>query len=283
MKPKLLFVYDHEFEDIWRDGLWAAIELLKQDFDLFKFNIHDHRDSNKIHPTVEEVNTAIKEADFILGWGGFNSSVDQLLQPGFQLNPTVKRGLCLGGYALPTNPNAYEVVFYETEWSKKWFEKTHYHPRLVHAFGVNTDIFYEEDRAAIPVIWDYITVGAFANWKRQEKLIGKEGAKMAVGQIQRGNLNESLGIVANLLINGCGVSDNVPPETLAKMYNASRVCYIPANIIGGGERATLEARACGTVVEVEPDNPKLLELTTSPVWDHHYYAAQLKKGIEACL
>ena len=36
--------------------------------------------------------------------------------------------------------------------------------------------------------------------------------------------------------------------------------YIPSTVQGGGERAVLEAKACGVVVRVEEDNPKLKEL-----------------------
>ena len=67
------------------------------------------------------------------------------------------------------------------------------------------------------------------------------------------------------------------------IYNLSKNVYIPANIIGGGERAVLEARACNIPVEVEDDNPKLKELLYSPILDHHYYARQIEKGIHAVL
>ncbi len=41
------------------------------------------------------------------------------------------------------------------------------------------------------------------------------------------------------------------------MYNSAAVVYIPCTVDGGGERAVLEAKAAGAVVEVEADNPKL--------------------------
>ncbi|MCL4419168.1 hypothetical protein M1146_03640, partial [Patescibacteria group bacterium] len=103
------------------------------------------------------------------------------------------------------------------------------------------------------------------------------------GQMQRGNMLESMQIVSKLISNSVCVSDSVFPDVLAKMYNSSAQVYIPADINGGGERAVLEARACGRTVEVEFDNPKLKELLKVPVWDEHYYADQLKEGIEKCL
>ena len=51
---------------------------------------------------------------------------------------------------------------------------------------------------------------------------------------------------------------------------------MPDDVLGGGERAVLEARALGVRAVVEPDNPKLAELLGSPVYDHAYCAAQLR-------
>jgi hypothetical protein len=82
---------------------------------------------------------------------------------------------------------------------------------------------------------------------------------------------------------GVGISGMLYPSKLRNIYNCSDVVYIPADINGGGERAILEARACGRTVEVERDNPKLQELVDGQLFDHHYYAEQLKKGILSVL
>ena len=55
--------------------------------------------------------------------------------------------------------------------------------------------------------------------------------------------------------------------------------YVPDDVLGGGERAVLEARALGVRAVVEPDNPKLAELLGSPVYDHAYHAAQLRYAL----
>lgn len=171
----------------------------------------------------------------------------------------------------------YNVLFYETAWYRSTIEQ---HPNIVHAFGVNTSIFHKMN---YPRYWDYITVGAFADWKRQGYMAEKTGRRLAVGQVQRNNLKESLGIVAHLVGEGVCVSDSVSPEELAIMYNMSKTVFIPAASLGGGERAVLEGRACGCDVEIKPDNLKLAELVTSPIWNEDYYASQLKKGIDSCL
>lgn len=260
---KILFVYDHEYPDLWRDGLWAALKLLQADYKIERLNLQ------------EDKRVPYEPYDFALGWGAFGSPVDQYMR---QMT-TGKKGLLIAGITPPINlndPDQYDVLFYETE----WFGESLNHRNQVHAFGVNTDIYKPMET---PKLFDYLTVGAFAFWKRQTMLTAKRGVRMAIGQIQQNNTRESYEIIRCLLESGCGVMDMVEPERLAQFYNASRAVYIPADINGGGERAVLEARACGAEVEVAPDNPKLIELMLSPVWDHHYYAEKLKAGVESAL
>lgn len=279
-EPKVLFVYDHPNEKWWKDGLWAAIELLDKTLGVRKVNIHGQ--------TINDVKSIGEQV--VLGWGAFHSSTDLLLQSlhaqDLALGGNKRFGLCLGGYGFaPSAIEIYDVLFYETEWSKEWLRTNSNDPvlpKLVHAFGVNTDIFRP---LGTHDLWDYMTVGAFSDWKRQDLLLNKPGVKLAVGQIQKDNLYESMGIVSRLVSNGVMVADETAPETLVKLYGHTNTVYIPAHVLGGGERSILEARACGCRVEAELDNPKLQELLPGglQVWDHNYYAAQLKKGIESCL
>lgn len=264
---------------MWKDGLWAALKVLEKRFDIEYLNVKGQKQIFS-HPQEKGIK-------FILGWGAFGSNVDialrnVVLYDGKRNNLGI--GLCVGGNAHPpVESEYYDVLFYETNWYKNQIAN---HPKVVHAFGVNTNI-YKLDTisryAESYPIWDYLTVGAFAAWKRQDLLCKRKGTKMAVGQIQKGNISESIDIIGNLLLGGVGVSDMVAPENLAKMYYMADTVYIPANIYGGGERAVLEARACGRRVEVEADNPKLQELLTSPIWDHEYYAFQLFEGIRDVL
>lgn len=286
-KPKLLFVYDHKYPDKWRDGLWAALKLLEQDFDITWLNLQESKDAGKKHSWYSN------EFVFVLGWGAFNSPVEYFLRS----SEIKKKGLCLAGYAVPS-PDVvfdYDVLFYETEWSKKWLETTGIigqfpqKTKFIHAFGINSKIYnlgkhlnygaYFDE-----ILWDYLSVGSFSNWKRQRLILNKRGDRMVIGEIQKENYAESFDIIMDLLIGGVAVSDMVDPETLASFYRVTSTVYIPAELIGGGERAVLEARACGVLeVEVEEDNPKLQELLTSPIWNEKYYAEQLKKGMMECL
>lgn len=269
-KARLLFVYNHKYENIWRDGLWAALNILKEDYDIKFHNLHN---ASPLGLTGDY--------DFVLGWGAFNSPVDIFLRRYAETWPEskTKYGLCVGGVAYPNNYiGFYNILFYETEWYRPQISN---HPRIMHAFGINTKIYTPWPEA--PIIWDWLSVGAFAYWKRHERIIAKPGSKLVVGEIQKDNWSESFDIISDLLLAGVGISDMMYPTKLRNIYNCAGTVYIPADVTGGGERAVLEARACGRPVEIEDDNPKLRELLNSPVWDENYYASQLRKGVEMCL
>jgi hypothetical protein len=274
-KKKILFIINHEYPDNWKDGLWAAMDKLKGDFDIVQWNLF----------TDEPLIADPKDFDFILGWGAFGGPVDNYMSALRQVVKKKPFGLCVAGNVVsPGSPDVYDILFYETEWAKDWIlsHDPTLEDKLMHAFGINR-LIYNESLGHTDKIWDYTTVGSFSLWKRHILMLDKPGYKLAIGEIQKGNPGESLDIIGDLLLGGIVISDMVEPETLATIYHCSRCVYIPADITGGGERAVLEARACNINVEVEPDNEKLEELLKSPLWDHLYYAEQLKKGIEKCL
>jgi hypothetical protein len=258
---KLLFVHASKYKVM--DGLWAALQILEKDFEITRCNL------------MGEVKT-VENPDFILGWGGFNSPVDIAVQP-----MKGKKGLCIAGNAFPpTGANNYDVLFYETKWYRP---QINFHKNIVQAFGINTDI-YNKPEIVTPVIWDYIGVGSFAKWKRWDWFKRVQGNRLVVGEYQMGNESESIEIIRDLIKDDVMVSNMVNPFDLSNFYNWSRVCFIPADTMGGGERAVLEARASGCTVQIAEDNPKLKELLIwDPIPDQHWYASQLKKGILSCL
>ncbi|MCC7571450.1 hypothetical protein KO465_09075 [Candidatus Micrarchaeota archaeon] len=254
-KSKIAFVYEHKREVPWEDGLRAALDLLSLEFDITYFNL--------AHGRVEG------EFDLVLGWGAFNSPADKVIR--FDLVNARKKALCIAGNAFEPD-DGYDLLFYETNWYAPKVKKYNAYK----AFGTNTDIYKSLN---LEKVFDYISVGTFSSWKRQVLINQKEGNRLVIGEIQRENMGESMGIINSLLLNGVMVSDMVTPKELAKFYNLSETCYIPSTVMGGGERAVLEARACGCKVEIENDNPKLKELLDCPIPDHHLYAKQLKEGI----
>ena len=200
-------------------------------------------------------------------WGGLVDNTIKALMPD-------KCGLYIcGNVKQPETPNFYDVLFYENDIQKAQLS----HKNLIHCFGVNTQI---NKPMHSPKIWDYTSVGAFALWKRMHLLKYKEGNRLAIGEIQKDNMTESMGIISDLMGDGVMISGMVDPYTLAKIYNASKTVYIPADVSGGGERAVQEARACGVDdVLVENDNPKLLSFLNDDLYSEEYVYQQLMKGI----
>lgn len=260
VKPKVAFLYESHHRLEPKDGMRAALELLRKDFEITKIN------------TLLEL-PDLDEYDFVIAWTNWGGRIDLLMnQPS-----KAKKGIAICGAFPPSDADKYDVVWYENEWYKKAYNLN---KKCIHAFGVNTDIYKPKD---IVKTWDYLGVGSFSTWKRWEKMAVKQGHRIIIGEYQKGNEAESLNIVRNLILSGVVVSDMINPDRLAQFYNMARKVYIPAEIYGGGERAVLEARACGTEVEVERDNEKLIEYLTCPIYDHYYYAKQLKKGIMSAL
>lgn len=269
VKPKILFVYEHQKPEWWMDGLWAALNILDKDFEIERYNLKDER----------PLRVNDRYYDFALGWGGFRSRVDHHLQNGLQ-NIGKHKGLCIAGNAFPPDgANRYDVLFYETKWYRPQID---FHKNIVQAFGINSDIFSTVD-IPMPIVWDYIGVGALADWKRWEFMTGKKGIRMVVGEYQQNNEDESARIARRLLQGGVAVSPMVNPFDLANFYHWSRTLFIPSNIYGGGERAVLEARACGLPIEIAEDNDKLKELLTCDIPSHEDYAVKLKQGILSCI
>mgnify|MGYP001301373349 CR=1 FL=1 len=270
---KILFVHDSKYEV--KDGLWAALNLLeKQGFEIVMVNLFERPDFVDLTPT--------DTSDwFVLGWGAFNSKVDNLISAPNKFMG-MKKGLCIAGNSFPPDSqDRYDILFYETEW---YLPQIQHHKNVVRAFGINSDI-YKPIPDAIK-IWDWLTVGSFALWKRHYLFKEKGGYKLAIGEIQKENMSESIDIIGDLLLNNIAVSDMIEPEKLAMLYNSSNKTFVGADINGGGERAVLESLSCGTPVFVESDNPKLEELT---VWkergrvpDQHWYSDKLREGIESC-
>jgi len=237
---KLLFVYDHKYPEYWKDGLWWSIKELEKIHQVTWLNL-----------SLRSGGINIYDYDFVLGWGAFGSPADKFLQGIIGL----PKGLCLGGNAVPVPIYAsnYQIIFYETDWVRENYLIGL--KNLVKAFGVNTQIF---KKLELVRIWDYLSVGAFSYWKHLDKMKEKEGTKLCIGEIQKGNMEESLDIVSDLVSNDIAVSGMLAPEKLNIIYNLSKTVYLPADVNGGGERSVLEARVCGCNVEVE--NPKLKEL-----------------------
>lgn len=165
----------------------------------------------------------------------------------------------------------YNVLFYETFWYKKYIDK---HPLTIHAFGIDTEIM--KPKPKINQIYNYLTIGEPASYKRHELFLSKNGKKAIIGDFSQYEKQ----VAENYKKNDCVIINFIPYKLLADYYCKAKIVFIPANTGGGGERAILEARSCGAKIEICEDNPKLKELVYSPIWSHYYYANKLDKGIK---
>ena len=162
----------------------------------------------------------------------------------------------------------YDILFYETKWYYNYANLKR-HSNAYHAFGVNRDIMKPRN---LTKEYDLIFVGTITDYKRPLNILKYPGKKLCLGFKQNSEL------VKELLENDVEVKDFVGYEELSKYYNKSKMCYVPCNTHGGGERAVLEARSCGIPVVIEEDNKKLLELTKSEIYSSKYYAEKIILG-----
>ena len=252
-------------------------------------------------------------ADVLLVKSNWEWTVDEFVRTYLRNCSTPKALLISGVHPVPSNPaevQFYDALVYETNWYRQRERLASRHSNIYHAFGVDTTVMHRLGAAGRPKIWDLLFVGWPVPGKRLERFIDRFNAMkeewrrrsrtrshspdtaataafpraLAVGR-HPDETPESTTIVARLVAAGVEVRDVAPYKDLAALMNDAREVYIPSAVDGGGERAVLEARACGTPVRVEEDNPKLRELANSatPVYDHVYYADQLEKVIASCL
>jgi glycosyltransferase involved in cell wall biosynthesis len=252
----------------WHDGFTAAVDRLGREFDVAWLNLHPDDLS------CAERLRRLDDCDCLLVKSNWGWIVDELVR-GHSRRRGPPRGLLISGTADPPRPRRmrfYDAVFFETHWYAPRIER---HPRRIHAFGVDTTVMRPHPKVERDIDW--LSVGAFRPYKRHEVLLGKEGRRVAIGDLSGADPD----IVARLERGGVQVLDFMGYEELARHYRRARAVLVAASLQGGGERSVLEARACGATVHVLDDNPKLRELLREPaVWDHEYYARQLAKGIE---
>ena len=260
-----ILIVSFTLKELYYDGFYAAIQILKNKYeiDFWKTNF-DKRIRN------------FKEYDLLLFKG--NCSYNYAKRIGFNKTSKIKTGLIISSIDSPSDYDLkfYDIFFYETNWyynTNKSIFKNFKH--CYHAFGVDTNIMYDYKQENKE--YDVISIGTFAAYKRQHLITKYEGKKIIYGNKYG---NEKTPIIKNLENKGVIIEEAVSYFELAKVYNNCKLCYIPCAINGGGERAVLEARACGIPVHVEKDNIKLKELCESKIYTHIDYAECIENGIK---
>jgi len=233
---KISFVYKLD-DPNWNDGLKRAIDMLGEKHEIKK---HNGTYTNYF-------------CDLVICWGAFGSWQEQ-----FVSELPFKKAICVaGGPISHPNIHKYDIVFVETKWHQEQFRNLGVN--AVVAFGTNSDLFRNMNIER-PI--DYLSVGAFAKWKRHELFLKKPGRKVAVGYMQPDGIEKEC---YEMCIQDPDtlVIPQINPDALFWLYNQSKKVSITSTVMGGGERTVLEALSCGCDVEVEQDNPKLVQLLQS--------------------
>lgn len=251
---------------IWHDGFTAALDILKSKYNITLINLSEKE------PLAEELDGY----DFLLVKSNWNKIVDNYIRKEIK-KINIPSGLMISGTGHP--PSIREMMFYDVLWYETPIYKSRIskHPNIFHGFGIDTNVMYPEKCTKI---YDWLTIGGLWQYKRLELFVLNEGKKLIIGDK---NTTSAKKVMETLNMKDVEIIDFVTYNELRGYINKSKNVHISANINGGGERAVLEARACGVPVKIEKDNPKLAELLDTEIWSHKYYADQLQMGIESLI
>lgn len=251
----------------WNDGFVDAIRKLSAYYSITWINVETGVLSEQY----------LNEFDFILVKSNWDWGPDKLLREKFR-NIKAKKGLAISGVSLTPSFKEmmyYDVLWYETNWYKAIIQN---HPNIYHAFGINQSEFVKPLKSNIE--YDYISIGAFLPHKRMHLLSKLKGNILVIGEEYDTTYSKNIISFLNEKEN-VDLHSFVEYSQLPNYLCKAKTLYIPAMINGGGERAILEGRYCGLNIKIEPDNFKLKELLTSPIWDSQYYFEQLREGIKS--
>lgn len=248
----------------WHDGFTAAVDLLRP--------VHEVTWVNLLDTSAADVQAALDSSDAAVVKSSFGGVPDVLSRPWLARRPWLPVALVISGTGPPRRGDLrrFDVLFHETDWYRPFIAD---HPAVVHAFGVDTRIM--RPRPELERDIDWLMVGQPASYKRPQQLLGLTGRRVLVGDLT----NAPTATTTVLASDGVELIDFVPYPVLAELYARSRAVVVACELHGGGERAVLEARACGTAVRVTENNPKLAELLSGRIYDHDYYAEQLDRGL----
>lgn len=239
MRSKIGFVWDGVSGryGVWQDGLKKAIELLEKDYDI-----------DYIEPTAD-----FGKYDLLIHWEAPITILGKNAENYKRVKDSDKKKMLLfaGGRIVADWVNGYNAVVIESQIDKEEFAKQGIEAYT--AFGVNTDLMrpMEVDKK-----YDAIHHGANAGWKRQH-LVGESFKEHAliVGRDQP----EDPYCFNRCRELGSTVLSEVYGDPLVELINSSDVLCQTSSLWGGGQRATLEAMACGVPVIVMTDSPKNIE------------------------
>ena len=243
----------------WHDGFVKAINILiSKGYIIHFYNSSDNKNIN------------FNDYDLVFFKEGFCGNIYKKYKTSL-VKKNILGLFISSSYHIPTNKELeiYNILFYETYWYYEYAQLNR-HPNTYHAFGIDNEIMKPKN---LDKIYDVIFVGNICNYKRPLNLLDLSGNKICIGFKTDNN------IIKILEENKVEIKEFITYKELSNYYNMSKICYIPCQLHGGGERAVLEARSCGLPVKIENDNPKLKELCESEIYTSKYYSDQIEKAI----
>jgi glycosyltransferase involved in cell wall biosynthesis len=232
---KLAFLWDgvklHQGKR-WKDGLWLALERMKESYFIRYFEPSDYEGIKAFNP------------DLLLFWGAFVENIRPQV-----VNYPYKKAICFAGGPIErNNVDGWDMYFVESAINEA--ELANLGKPFIRAFGVNEEQFKPMD---IAKKYLGIFAGTFALWKRHElfaEAIGSRGIAVGAKQAHEPECHQ----VCDKY--GVKVLDEVPRPKIVKLINQSELVINPSSYWGGGQRLTLEAMACNVPPVVMSDSPK---------------------------
>lgn len=223
---------------LWKDGLYAAMKLIEQQHEVRYF------DTTDIHSLIEFA------PDRVLYWEApcTFAGKDRDNYWAAQELPFKKALLFAGGPVKREWCDGFDLFFVESKVNEEDFANLGLPWKR--AFGVNTQVMRPEKQ---PKVFDGVMQATCASWKRHWLLAEALQSKAAIcGRFQE---SDPMGFM-RAREHGAAVFPELSAEGVASLLNMSHTMVNCSDVWGGGQRATLEAMACGIPPIVMEDSPK---------------------------